>query len=369
LLLGICFIMKQPGLLFAVFAGFYLLLLERGRQLDIKRLLSGLGAYSLGVALPFLLTCLILFKAGVFEKFWFWTFSYASLYATNVGIGDGSRLLRDAIVGMAGPLLFVLVLAVAGLVLLFWDRQARERVLFAGGFALFSFLAVSVGLYYRVHYFIMLWPAMAMLVGVAMAVATRKLSARSSLLRAVPWACLFIAFGFAIYDQRDLLFEMGPLTACRNVYLENPFPEAIDIADYIREHSSPEARIAVLGSEPEIYFYAHRHSATGYIYTYGLMEPQKYALKMQKEMIAEIEAAQPEFLVFADMNVSWLIRPDSNPLIFMWAKDYMQQYYDLVGIADISANTQFRWGAEAQFYHPRSAYKMMVLRRKARPAP
>jgi hypothetical protein len=26
---------------------------------------------------------------------------------------------------------------------------------------------------------------------------------------------------------------------------------------------------AILGSEPETYFYAHRHSATGYIYTYG----------------------------------------------------------------------------------------------------
>jgi hypothetical protein len=37
------------------------------------------------------------------------------------------------------------------------------------------------------------------------------------------------------------------------------------------------------------------HSATGYIYTYSLMEPQSHALEMQKEMIAEIEADRPEF--------------------------------------------------------------------------
>ena len=40
----------------------------------------------------------------------------------------------------------------------------------------------------------------------------------------------------------------------------------------LREHSAPDARIAILGSEPEILFYARRHSATGYIYMYDLLE-------------------------------------------------------------------------------------------------
>jgi len=45
----------------------------------------------------------------------------------------------------------------------------------------------------------------------------------------------------------------------------------------------------VLGSEPQIYFYSGRRSATGYLYMYSLTEEQKYALRMQKEMIGEIE--------------------------------------------------------------------------------
>jgi len=51
--------------------------------------------------------------------------------------------------------------------------------------------------------------------------------------------------------------------------------------------------VAVIGSEPEIYFYAQRHSATGFIYTYSLMEEQRFALAMQKQMIREIEEAKP----------------------------------------------------------------------------
>ena len=73
-----------------------------------------------------------------------------------------------------------------------------------------------------------------------------------------------------------------------------PFLSLFRIADYLREHTTPDDTIAVLGSEPEIYFYSHRHSATGYIYTYPLMEPQKYARQMQEEMIREIERRESE---------------------------------------------------------------------------
>jgi len=54
----------------------------------------------------------------------------------------------------------------------------------------------------------------------------------------------------------------------------------------------PGERIAVLGSEPQIYFYAKRRSATGYIYTYPLMEPQPYSKQMATEFKQEVEGAK-----------------------------------------------------------------------------
>ena len=122
-------------------------------------------------------------------------------------------------------------------------------------------------------------------------------------------------------------------------YGADPLPESEIIAKYIYNNSAPDARVAVLGSEPEIYFLAHRHSATGYIYTYGLMEPQPFALKMQHEMISDIETRKPEFVVFADNIMSWNRRPDSDPKIFNWWDSY-QTNYTLVGMADIISPTQ-----------------------------
>jgi hypothetical protein len=56
-----------------------------------------------------------------------------------------------------------------------------------------------------------------------------------------------------------------PSDAVRMIYGPNPFSEAVRVAEYLQEHTNPTDTIAILGSEPEIYFYAHRHSATGYI--------------------------------------------------------------------------------------------------------
>ena len=152
--------------------------------------------------------------------------------------------------------------------------------------------------------------------------------------------------------------------ACRRCMAQNPFPEAVQVGDYLKSHASPGARIAVLGSEPEIYFYAHRHSATGYIYTYSLMEPQTHALEMQKEMIAEIEAARPEFVVFVNVPASFGRLPDSETLILSWADAYLRSRYEKIGIVDMNDPTDYVWGDDAQTYRRQSRLFIDVFKRK-----
>jgi hypothetical protein len=139
------------------------------------------------------------------------------------------------------------------------------------------------------------------------------------------------------------LLPMNAIIRGRNpsehgLYGADPLPEAEIVANFIAENSPPDARVAILGSEPEIYFLAHRHSATGYIYTYAQMEPQPFALKMQHEMISDIEMRKPEFIVFADNIMSWNRRPDSNLTIFNWWDNYKTNY-TLVGLTDIISPT------------------------------
>ena len=104
-----------------------------------------------------------------------------------------------------------------------------------------------------------------------------------------------------------------------------------------------------MGSEPEVFFDARRNSATGYIYTYGMMEPQPLARQMQEEMIREIESARPQYIVFVNVITSWLPQ-NGERLIFQWLERYLSANYRRVGVADIVAadHTEYRWDSEAE---------------------
>jgi hypothetical protein len=351
---------------FILFGGLYLLLTEPQDPVDWRGLSRRLGAYSCGALLPFLLTCLWLWRAGVLSNFWFWTFSYASQYASSNNALMALPILRQVGPAVLGPSAGLWVIACLGIVLLFVSRTARPQVLFALGFPLFSFLAVCPGFYFREHYFILMLPAVALLAGFAVAFSAEWLSRRSpKWLAAAPVLVFLAVCGYSIATQRDFLFYLDAETACRSIYAPNPFPEALKIADYIQTHTAPDARIAVLGSEPEIYFYSHRHSATGFIYTYELMEEQKFASAMQGQMIKEIEAARPEFLVFVDVGYSWFPRPRSDTMIFDWAKKYLQENYELVGLADIArGRTEYRWDEDARAHPQASPNNVRVFRRR-----
>jgi hypothetical protein len=48
----------------------------------------------------------------------------------------------------------------------------------------------------------------------------------------------------------------SPNAVSRRIYGLNPFPESLEIAKYIRRTSSPDDSVYVVGSEPQILFYA-----------------------------------------------------------------------------------------------------------------
>lgn len=363
---GLAFLMKQPGVFFVIFAGFYLMWREKEARAGWKSAPTKLASLLGGAAVPYLLTCLMLWRAGVFQKFWFWTVLYARTYGAELTARQGLRELANRMELQKEHISAICFLLVFGMAAFLWDRKLKPHSAFVLGLLLCSFLAVSVGFYYRGHYFIVLYPALAFLTGAAVSASTallRNLNLPKAL-RILPAVIFTVAFANALYAERGIYFTETPYEACREIYGTSPFPEAVAIGDFIRANSAPNARVAVLGSEPEIYFYAQRHSATGYIYTYPLTEEQRFASTMQEEFIREVESVAPEFVVYVLIDRSWLRRAHSDDHIFHWADAYTRQQYSLVGIADGGANHDvFRWGRDAWAYRPRRPDVVLVYRR------
>ncbi len=350
---GLAFLMKQPGILFAVFAGLYWLWREWRRPLPWRKLAVRGGALFAGLALPFGLTCLILFRAGVFPSFWFWTWSYAREYGVITTLPDVRNALRAFLPWVIRPFVIWEIIAI-GLIAPIWSRYARTHGGFVTGFFLFSCLAICPGFYFRPHYYILVMPAATLCAGIAVSAAEESLRERrlGKLIVWFPVLYFAVAFVISVRAEYRKYFHLDPVSLVRRVQAEEPFPEAVAIGSYIKAHSSEQDTIGLFGSEPEICFYSARHCAGSYLYVYPLMEPQKFARQMQNEMMQQVRDARPRFLVYVNDIHSWGTKaaPEENREFVDMAWAYAQRDYKLVDEVAIADDPEHMWGDHACLY-------------------
>src|SRR5205085_11546117 len=214
LLFGVSLLMKQPAVFFVVFAAIYLLSRDVHRHFKLRTVFLRNLVFSAGVILPFAITCMVLWHTGVFGKFWFWTVDYARQYGTLVPLNQAPQIFFRSIDEVIGDSWAVWVLATIGAVAGCLDSRMRSSTLFLLGFLFTSVVTLCPGFYFRYHYFILVLPAVSLLVGVAITMASNALSSRMVPLKFLPLFLLAIALCLPIARNRDLLFVRSPIEAC-----------------------------------------------------------------------------------------------------------------------------------------------------------
>lgn len=370
LLLGLSIVMKQSGIFFAAFGGlvflYHQVFIIRSRwSVWIMHAVLFAGVISLPVALLFFW----MYEAGTFNRFWFWTFEYGSQYAGTENLSTGFANLLASIDGLQRDFMILWLVAPAGMFLL-WSGNYRYLVqLFITVFAVVSVASVCPGLYFRQHYFVMLMPVFSILASMAIHATGVYIGGKLQVLGITGTSVLvfLIACLAGVIPLRWYLFEQNMFAVSRSIYGSNPFPESVAIGRYIKNNTSVTDRVAILGSEPQIYFYADRLCATGYIYTYSLMEEQIYSQRMHDEIIAEIESSKPEMLVFCRHPLSWLVRQNSHLKVLQWINDYSKVHYDVAGIMEIPTDYgpgEFYWNDELNHFRGTSDRQIYIFKRK-----
>ena len=339
ILFGLAFVMKQHGVFFGVFAFVYAVWRYVGagrRRPDNARMnLVWLGG---GLVLPYGVTCLLMLATGVFKPFWFWTVSYASVYASAVSV----TMVHDILVYM-GRVSVVenavfWILGALGAVVMWWEPRLRKALPFLLGLLLAGIVALATGMQLRHHYFVLVLPALALLNGVMVSRAVFLIRHDKSIeLFLALGAVVLCAVGFVsgLASNGDVWFGMEPDRVGRSMFGGTLFADAQGLGEFLRQSTPANARLVVIGSEPEIYFHARRHSATGYIYVYPLMEKQRYALRMQEEMIREIETTAPDLVVYVQDQMSWMQRPESETRIIKWWEGYSPVHYEMIKLMPV----------------------------------
>ena len=339
ILFGLAFVMKQHGIFFGAFAFGYAVwrYVAAGRRRP-DNAISNLLWLAGGLVLPYLVTCLVMLAAGVFKAFWFWTVSYASVYASAVSV----TMLHDILTYMGGVSVvenaMFWIVGAAGAVVMWWEKRLKPALPFLLGLLVAGIIAMVTGLQLRHHYFVLVLPALALLNGVMISRAVYLLRHDKSIELFLALAAVVlcgVGFVSGLVAHGEIWFGLTPAKAGERMFGGTLFAETRRLGEFIRDNTPPNAKLAVIGSEPQIYLYSRRRSATGYIYVYGLMEKQRYAARMQEEMIAEIEAARPEYIVYVEEPMSWLRRPESGTRIFEWWESYRQTHYEMLKLMPV----------------------------------
>jgi hypothetical protein len=296
--------------------------------------------------------------------------THAREYAIGAPWPLAARRLAERLAATVPQLWALMCLVAGGLAMLRFSRVAPPtgRAYVAGFFA-FSLAGVCAGLYFRPHYFLLLAPAAALLVGVAAAEwpARAETPATRRVASVIVTAVVVLALAQSIWAQRHVMLRATPTQVSRALYLASPFPEAVEVARYVRDRSDATDTIAVLGSEPEIPFYARRRSATRHLYMYPLMDAQPAARAMQAELIAEIEHARPRYIVLVRTDGSWSRGALSPPLVFEWMQRFLPERYARIGQVDIRGpdETRYHWDADVAGVDVTPYTHIIVFRRLA----
>jgi hypothetical protein len=341
--LGIAYTVKQQAIVFILFGLLFLCFKWFTERQGYKSILFRGLLFCLGAGLPFGITCLIFLRLGIFEKFWWWTWFYPRIYAQLIHYSQALDYFNLAFfsspagVGIWSIFWPLFALAVLGMVVTIQNRN-WSKTLFLLALFLSSFIAVSVGFSFNPHYFLIAAPGMALIAASGAESITDYFSNRKPKLfsKNAGIIAVFVVLLFAIYMERSYLFDLDETSIARAAYGGNPFPESLEIGNFIKLNSLPEDKIAVLGSEPQIYFYSGRRAATGYVYTYEMIADHPYAHQFQTEMIKEIQDAKPKFLVMINIKSSWRARQvqQVDTTIFDWSKKYADENYMQIGIIE-----------------------------------
>ena len=365
---GLALLVKQHGAVFAVAAMLYVAFWWPWRwRFEGLRCAQELGGLLLGILIPVVATGLYFVARGAWAPFVFWTVTYASHYAVGETLAAGWGYFRDEFVRQVVWEGELWIAAAVGLGFVVLSRKYRGVRYFVLLWLTAGCLAVLPGLNFFGHYFLLLYPTVALCAGVGIVAAARGFATFGQFARAKG---LVLALGVLLWPATELyrFYSAYPLEALpRKLYGGNAFAELADVGRYLAEHSQPGDRLAVLGSEPQLFIYADRDSVSGHIYMYPLLEAQPFAEQMQQQLIDDIENGRPRWIVVTTNPYSWLRQEGSPVKIIDWIDPYLAAHYHSVARMEVYADrpSEFIEDAERLRNDPQGVHWIGVYRRNA----
>lgn len=191
----------------------------------------------------------------------------------------------------------------------------------------FSMLGVATGGYFREHYFIQCIPPVALLASRGVSTAAR-ITSRGGLRTILMATIIAGAGGYAVVMSPDYYWRGTAAEKARAVYGTNPFPESLEVAQFIAGRSAPDDTIFVFGAEPQIYYYAHRRCASRYIFLNPLFLDKPNAELRRRQLFGDLEKNPPKCVVLLYEPSSFITDEESDVVLYSQLLNDLRRFMD-----------------------------------------
>lgn len=371
-LFSFAFQIKQTSFFYGFLAGALLLFkLFTDDKKNIKKLIVAALVFAASILIPVLIDLVIIYKKGAWDDFNLWFFEIRNQYTSLISFDQGLDFLRQSFGDIYKDYKAFWIFSFTGTVSVFLTNIPLWKKFAVIGLQVAGFLTVVPGYHYYGHYFLQWIPFVCLSAGIfifSLQNLIYKSLKSKAISVAVPLLILLIPVISNLSSLSKYYFSPNHTQILRKVYGLNPFPESKVIADKLNTLMKPEDKLAVFGTEIEMYVYTNKKSPSRFAGSGALLEfPVAQSSDWQREFIADVEKAAPKYLVFFSHAISWMANPKTENLIFPWFDKFRNANYNLIGFADIQNGvTNYVWKPDLDMVHnpPTSKYKIFVFERK-----
>jgi hypothetical protein len=269
---------------------------ERGRA--VKQVLAHSFLLAAGALLPWALFAAYFAAKGAFKDFWFCTYAYNALYATEQRRGGLVGSLVLLVKTKVFEHCFWWTLAAAGLAVSLWKRSLWRGGALAGAWLVAAFVGVYLPGQFAYYYFLPTGAPLALAGGVAVVALAEFVASRRSLgLRALVAGAVAVVLigclGLCALRQKGHLERQAAPHATNRVVAE--------VAGWLAQQTEAGDRLYVWGSRPQLYVLSERRGVCPYLFNFSYNIDLEEAFLFQKEhrdrIMAGLREHQPPFIV------------------------------------------------------------------------
>ncbi len=371
-LFSFAFQIKQTSFFYGFLAGALLVFkLFTDDKKNYKKLIVAAFVFSASVITPVLIDLLIIYKKGAWDDFHLWFFEIRNQYTSLISFDQGLDFLSQSFGSIYKDYKAFWIFSFIGVVSVYLTNIPMWKKLAVTGLQIAGFLTIVPGYHYYGHYFLQWVPAVCISAGIfifSLQNLIYKSLKSQAISIAVPLLILLIPVISNLSGLSKYYFSPNHTQILRKVYGLNPFPESKVIADKLNTLMKPEDKLAVFGTEIQMYVYTNKKSPSRFAGSGALLEfPVAQSSDWQREFIADVEKAAPKYLVFFSHAISWMANPKTENLIFPWFDKFSNANYSVIGYADIqNGSTNYVWKPELDMVNnpPTSKYKIYIYERK-----